>query len=131
MQESVEEIEESVMRKVADGRGMTLEEVDQIGQGRVWSGTDALEIGLIDELGGLKDAIAEAAEMAGLEDYELMEFPKRKDPLEEFFKELIGEAEARMLKAQLGSNYKYYQYAKSLSEMDAIQARLPYLIEIY
>lgn len=131
IQESVEEIYDSFMQKVADGRGMTLDEVDQIGQGRVWSGTDALEIGLIDELGGLKDAIAEAAEMAGLEDYELMEFPKRKGPFEEFFKELIGEAEARMLKAQLGSNYKYYQYAKSLSEMDAIQARLPYLIEIY
>jgi len=131
IQESVEEIYLSFKQKVADGRGMTVDEVDSVGQGRVWSGTDALEIGLVDELGGLKEAIAEAAKMAELEDYELMAFPKKKDPFEEFFKELTGEAEARILKAQLGSNYKYYQYAKSLSEMDAIQARLPYLIEIY
>jgi len=61
---------------VSKGRGMTYEAVDEIAQGRVWAGTDAIGIGLVDELGGLEDAIAYAASMVSLDTYRLVEYPE-------------------------------------------------------
>ena len=131
IQKGVEDVYDVFISHVAEGRGMTKEAVDKIGQGRIWSGTNALEIGLVDELGGLNDAIAYAKDKAGIENYRLVEYPKIKDPIEEFIKNFSTEAKAEMLKSELGSNYNMYMNYKKAMEMSGIQARVPYKIEIY
>jgi protease-4 len=115
---------------VAEGRGMTKADVDSIGQGRVWSGEDALELGLIDVLGGLEDAIEIAAEMAGLEEYRIKELPKQKDPFEEILAELTGAVRLSMMKYELGDSYIYYEQLKKLTRMKGIQMIVPYSLEL-
>ncbi|WP_347839833.1 signal peptide peptidase SppA [uncultured Draconibacterium sp.] len=116
---------DTFLSHVADGRGMTKEQVDNIGQGRVWSGENAMEIGLVDEFGGLEDAIELAAEMEGLEDYRTIALPELPNPFEEMFK-LGGNAKARILKGELGDKYRYYEYMKKAAGMNGIYARMPY-----
>tara|TARA_B100000809_G_C15133968_1_gene529746 strand:- start:970 stop:2706 length:1737 start_codon:yes stop_codon:yes gene_type:complete len=131
IQIGVEKIYDDFITKVAAGRGMTKEEVDAIGQGRVWVGNDALEIGLVDEIGGLNRAIDIAQEMAKLENFELENYPKRKDPVEQFIEELTGNLETRFMKAKLGDNYKYYQKMESVTKNTGIMARIPFDIEVH
>ena len=88
IQESVEDIYETFIDHVSKGRGMSTTEVDKIAQGRVWSGKDALKIGLIDEIGGLEDAIASAAELSELEDYRVVFTSEKTDEIEELLKGL-------------------------------------------
>ncbi|WP_319499623.1 signal peptide peptidase SppA [uncultured Draconibacterium sp.] len=116
---------DTFLSHVADGRGMTKEDVDNIGQGRVWSGENAKEIGLIDEFGGLEDAIKLAVEMEGLEDYRTVSLPALSSPFEEMFK-LGGNVKARILKSELGEKYRYYEHLKKASEMNGIYVRMPY-----
>ena len=130
--ESVTDIYTTFISLVADGRGMTPAEVDNIAQGRVWTGIRAKEIGLVDELGDLEAAIEAAAELAGLEDYKLRELPKMVDPFEEFMKELSGEeAAARVLEAA-GLDARYTQALMDARSMvqskERVYARLPYHI---
>ena len=88
MQNMVERGYDLFTRRCADGRGMSQDEIKQIGEGRVWLGTDALEIGLVDSLGNINDAIAKAVELAELGDYQLVSYPEKKDPFEEMLKML-------------------------------------------
>ena len=88
MQNMVERGYDLFTRRCADGRGMTQDEIKQIGEGRVWLGKDALEIGLVDSLGNINDAIATAVELAELGDYQLVSYPEKKDPFEEMLKML-------------------------------------------
>ena len=115
---------------VAAGRKMEKSQVDSAGQGRVWSGSDALELGLIDDFGGLQDAIKLAAEMAGITDYNIWSLPAQKDPFQQIIDELTGEVSAVRMEKELGEYYTYYQYLKQIKEMQGIQARLPYEIKI-
>lgn len=131
IQIGVEKIYDDFITKVAAGRGMTKEEIDAIGQGRVWVGNDALEIGLVDEIGGMKEAINIAKEMAKLEAFELENYPKRKDPLEQFIEELSGNMETRFMKAKLGENYKYYQKMESVTKYRGVMAKMPFDIEVH
>lgn len=131
IQFGVEEIYDTFISHVAEGRNMTKEQVDEIGQGRVWSGANAIEIGLIDGFGGLNDAIALAAEAANLEKYRVVEFPKLKDPFEQILEDLQGNAMTSIVKNQLGNEYKYYETLQNAKQMQGIQARIPYEIEIY
>ena len=131
IQFSIEEIYETFITHVAEGRGMTKKEVDEIGQGRVWSGTNALEIGLIDGFGGLENAITMAAEAANIETYRTVGYPKLKDPFEQIMEELQGNVRVSILKNELGEEYKYYQALKDIVNQDGIQARIPYEVEIY
>ena len=131
---SITRIYDRFLELVADGRGMTTAEVDSVARGRVWSGEDALEIGLVDELGDLSDAIAYAAEMAELEEYRLRELPRMVDPIEELMKELTGQASQKVLKRELGVDVIPFEQIKEVQrilESDRIQARLPYFIDIY
>ena len=96
MQQNIEEIYEGFVSKVAAGRGMTWAQVDSIGQGRVWSGTNALQIGLVDSLGGLEDALAYAASLAGLENYTTVEYPKEKDFMTQLMEMFSAKASAKM-----------------------------------
>lgn len=128
--ESVTEIYDVFLNVVAEGRGMTEEQVDAIAQGRVWTGTDAKEIGLVDELGNLNAAVAAAAEMAEIEDYKLRELPEMVDPFQEFLKELSGEAQAARVLEGVGLSERYLtplmEARRMIDSRDRIQARLPY-----
>ena len=86
MQNMVERGYDLFTRRCADGRGMSQNEIKKIGEGRVWLGKDALEIGLVDSLGNINDAIAKAVELAELGDYQLVRYPEKKDPFEEMLK---------------------------------------------
>lgn len=117
--------------RCADGRNVSKEAIDKVGQGRVWTGIDAKEIGLVDKLGGINDAIALAAEMAGLEEYKLLELPKAKPFIETLMENLNTQAKSGMMKVRYGEAYKVYKYAERIKEMQGIQARMPFDIEIY
>jgi protease-4 len=131
IQLNIEGIYETFITHVAEGRGMTKEEVDEIGQGRVWSGANAIEIGLIDEFGGLEKAIEIAAQSANLEKYRVVDLPKLKDPFQQFLENIQGNVKASILKDELGNEYKYYQRLQDIKNMQGIQARIPYDIELY
>ena len=127
---SIIDIYESFVGKVADGRGMTVNQVKEVARGRVWTGTDALKIGLVDEIGGLDDAIAFAADQAGLEGYRLYELPKLKDPFEEMMKNLQADMSMSFMKENFGSSFKYLKVIDQVQNMKGVQARIPYVIEI-
>lgn|SRR5450759_1739034 len=131
MQMSIEKIYSDFVSKVASGRKMSSESVDSIGQGRVWSGTSALRIGLVDEIGGLKDAIKGAAKLAGIESFSVRELPVFEDPYMRILSQLSGEARMSILKKELGESVKYYNMVQELKDMSGIQARLPYFIDIH
>lgn len=126
IQKSVEDVYDTFIGRVADGRKMSKEQVDAIGQGRVWSGENALEIGLVDEIGGLNKAILDAAQMAELEDYVVVEYPKMEDPFEAIFKQVKGSSEISVMKETLGNEYRYYLQLESVLQRRGIQARIPY-----
>jgi protease IV len=130
MQNSIEEGYDIFISHVAEGRSMTKAQVDSIGQGRVWSGENAKEIGLIDDFGGLKDAIILAAEIEGLEEYRTVDLPALPDPFQELFKVGTDNIRARFLKNELGEKYRYYEYFKKMSGMKGVYARMPYDISI-
>jgi protease-4 len=131
IQLSVEDIYSTFISHVAEGRNMTTEEVDEIGQGRVWSGANALENGLIDDFGGLDDAIKIAAEVANIEKYRTVNYPKLKDPIEQLLEDFQGNVRVSILKNELGDEYKYYNAVQNLKNLQGIQARIPYAVEIY
>jgi protease IV len=130
MQQQVENIYDIFLDRVADGRGMTKEAVDEIGQGRVWSGENALAIGLVDELGGLDKAVKIAAEMAGLENYRIVDLPALADPFQELLKGGTDNIRARILKSTLGESARYYELIQTAGKMNGIYARLPFEIDI-
>ena len=131
IQASVEDIYKTFTKHVAEGRNLTVKEVDEIGQGRVWSGANAINIGLIDGFGGLEDAIELAAEAANLESYKTVNLPKLKEPIEQLLEDLQGNVKASILKQELGTEYKYYKTLRNITSQEGIQARIPYEVEIY
>ncbi len=131
IQMEIERVYSTFLKHVAKGRNMTTEQVDEIGQGRVWSGSDALKIGLVDEFGGLDEALEEAKDLANLEDYRIVELPKQKEPIQQVMDDLMGKTRIKLLQNELGGNYKYYQFLKEVENMNGIQARLPFEVDIY
>ena len=131
-QRSVDSIYEIFLSRVAQGRGMTRDQVHAIAQGRVWTGQKAVELGLVDRLGNLDEALKVAADMAGLEKYRISEYPGVKSSLEELFEKLEGsdrELQAKVLKAQWGEFYPLYQQVKEMTQTKGPQMRMPYLFE--
>jgi len=126
----IESIYSTFITHVSEGRKISVAQVDSLGQGRVWSGTDAKRIGLIDEFGGLTDAINAAAKLANLKNYKLMNLPLQKDPFTKIMEALSGDNTSMLLKRELGSTYTYYEYLKNISQMKGIQALMPYEIEV-
>jgi protease IV len=117
--------------KVADGRHKSsTEEVDGMGQGRVWSGEDALGLGLVDEMGGLQKCIGAIATKAGMTDYAIKELPEMIDPFEKLLENLTGQKKAAVMQEVLGEQYSLYKNLQTILEMKGVQARLPYSIEI-
>jgi protease IV len=127
----INNIYSTFLQHVADGRKMTTSQVDSIGQGRVWSGIDALKIGLVDELGGIDEAILYAADLANITDYKTTELPIQKNPLDELIKQLNGEISMdKIVIKKLGVYGEYFNFISNLDKKDQIQARLPFLISI-
>ena len=119
---------------VAEGRGKSYEEIDAIAGGRVWAGSNALELGLIDMYGGLEKSIEVAAEMAGLEDYRVQSLPRLEDPMAAIMKQLTGGSMVRtdrILQRELGLSYRHYRKIQDIQKMHGIQAIMPYEIELH
>ena len=125
----IERVYDTFLDRVAQGRGMSIEEVDAVAQGRVWSGTEALEIGLVDRLGGLEDAVTHVAELAGTETYKTVDYPKFDADFDSFLESLQ--------RGPLG--FSFWGYAaddlksllpKDISVHERIQARMPFALEI-
>ncbi len=129
IQETVENVYTTFIGHVSKGRNLSPEQVDSIGQGRVWSGAEARQIGLVDEFGGISLAIEKAAEKAGLESYRIVEYPKRKDFVARLM-ENFGSMQETFVKRKLGEAFRYYEQVNKVNEMTGILTRLPYDIII-
>ncbi len=128
-QQSTNEGYEDFTSKVAEARNMSIGDVKKIASGRVWTGLQAKENGLVDEIGGLEKAIALAAEAAEItDDYKLRYYPAKKDFLEQIKEELGGGLEEKMLQKQTGDLYPIAKQIKSLKNYQGVQARLPFEI---
>tara|TARA_B110000305_G_C19463625_1_gene656265 strand:- start:5978 stop:7744 length:1767 start_codon:yes stop_codon:yes gene_type:complete len=131
IQNSVENVYDTFISRVALGRNLSKEYVDSVGQGRVWTGRDALELGLVDVLGGLETAIEISSNMADLQDYRIVNLPKQKDPIEVLLQDLMGEeVRSSIVKKELGDFYDTYMELKNINSMDQIQMRMPQTFEI-
>ncbi len=130
MQNHVENIYKTFVSHVAEGRKKSTTAIDSIGQGRVWSGENGQEIGLVDRLGGVNDAIKLAAEKASISQYKIKELPKLKDTFEELMKKFSTDMQMKFLQNRLGDSYKLYEDFTRESHMKGIYARMPYNVEI-
>lgn len=132
MQKTVEQGYDLFTTRCAEGRGMTQEQIDAIGQGRVWTGTMALERGLVDVLGGLDDAIEIAVEKAGIEQYTLKSYPEQEGGLLSMFSDAVKDNTIRqqVLKGDAAKIFNDVYKISHLDKMDRIQARMPYNIVI-
>jgi len=130
LQANVERTYSNFTGVVAAGREMSQAAVDSIGQGHVWSGKDAAGIGLVDSFGGLSDAISEAASLAGLEEYRIIEKPEASDFYTKLLKELTGEIRVRAIRKELGEVSRYYFDLKDIISSGGIMTVMPYYLEI-
>ena len=130
LQAEVNNIYKTFTQKVANGRHKTPEFIDNIGQGRVWTGAEAIKIGLVDRLGNITDAVKSAAKKAGLKEYKLVDYPDQKDPLKELFDDSADKVRTYFTKQELGENYNYYQKIQSVLKTTGIQSRMPYEVVI-
>ncbi|MBS0032200.1 signal peptide peptidase SppA [Chitinophaga sp. 22321] len=127
IQNGVDSTYASFKSRVVAGRKLGAAIVDSIAQGRVWSGIEAKELGLVDRIGGVNEALACAARLAKLSEYRLREYPEAKDKISRFIKGLGAEASVRMVKKELGVNYELYQQLKDVQQLHGrIQARIPF-----
>jgi protease-4 len=118
-------------KAVANGRHKTQAYINSIGQGRVWTGTQAIKLGLVDKLGNIKDAVKSAAKMAKLKDYTLDAYPEQKSIFSKFGGNMSEQMRVKAVKSELGENYRYYEQIKGLTQMMRTpQMRMPYDIVI-
>ena len=130
--EGVEQIYKTFVSHVAQGRKMSFAQVDAIAQGRVWTGADAIKIGLVDKIGGLDDAIQEAARLAKIKTFNTQNYPeynKNFDDLLENFP--FAKTKERWIKEEIGEeNYKMMEQIKRIQSYKGVQARMPFEITI-
>jgi len=129
-QNEVNKTYDSFTRKVAEGRKKSQAYIDSIGQGRVWSGQEALANGLVDKLGNIGDAIKSAARKANIKNYKIVSYPAQVDPLKSLFDHSTDKVKTYFVKRELGDNYLYYDQLKSALNMTGVQTRIPYNIII-
>lgn len=131
IQSSVEDGYETFISRVAEGRGMHPDSVRKIASGRVWTGNQAKERGLVDVLGGLETTIEIAAAKIGAgDDYRVVYFPEEKPWFEEFMSNFSDKVQTKVLKAKLGENYKVIQDIQKLKNYQGVQVRMPQEIKI-
>ena len=130
VQRGVDRVYDNFIERVAKGRKLSKEQVEEIAQGRVWSGIDAKKIGLVDELGGLDKAIEIAASKAKLSEYRCVHLPELKDPIQELIGSLGDQASSALLKRELGAHYIQYQEVKKAMQYQGVQVRMPFNVKI-
>lgn len=131
IQGGVNKIYQVFLQRVAEGRKIDVAQVDSIGQGRVWTGEQAVKLKLVDRVGTLDQAIAAAAKKAKLEKYRISEYPRMKDPFASIWSTSKDKIKMWMLEDEMGDYVKYLKELKRISQQSGIQARIPYLVEIY
>ena len=129
MQASVEEIYATFTKRVSDGRHLRLTYVDSIGQGRVWAGSDALQLGLVDALGNLDDAVAKAAKLASLDKYDVVYYPEQKDWFSLIFN-MKDDAVDAAVREKMGHFYYMYDGVQQVLGSSGVQARMPMILTI-
>lgn len=131
--ESIEQVYKTFVNHVAQGRKMNFAAVDSIAQGRVWSGTEALKIGLVDKIGGLNAAIAEAARLSKTQNYSTQNYPEYEKDLEDVFSKMpFANSKASIIKEEIGNeNYQLLQQIKKFQSRKGVQALMPFQISIY
>ena len=131
LQSSVDNYYQIFLQRVAEGRNMTVEQVHEVAQGRIWTGVKAKELGLVDEIGELDDAIAAAAELAEMDDYRIYEYPRLKNQWEQLIEQFTktDKTAQTMLDKKLSKVIPYYDFYNSCLESEGPQARLPVVIE--
>lgn len=136
IQSIINKIYNTFLTRVAQGRNMTKERVDEVAQGRVWTGIMAKEVGLVDELGGLDAAISCAAEEAGLSEFKLIEYPRTKAPFNLIMDKLKGNTTLKAQLEEVTKNTGFEMYIKQLNDMQrwgsqhSVQAIMPYNITV-
>ena len=133
IQQGIDSTYEKFLSRVAQCRHKTRDEVHAIAQGRIWLGTKGKEIGLVDEIGGLEDAIKAAASKAQLKDYKTVEYPKFKNTIQKFVENLTGDKSTddmaqTAIKRELGEYYPYYEQFKKMQMMKGPQMRVPFMV---
>lgn len=132
VQESVENIYSVFVDRVAKGRNMKFEEVDSIAQGRVWTGSDAIKIGLVDKIGGMDDALKAAAKLAKIKEYKTKDYPE----YEKKFADIFGgmpfmQSKESFIKEEVGEeNYMMIEQIRRMSAQKGMQALMPFEINI-
>jgi protease-4 len=131
LQNMVERVYSTFVGHVSAGRNMTFEAVDAVGQGRVWTGADALEIGLIDGYGGLVDAVSLAADRVQVgDDFRIWEVTGKLSPFDELFGAFSTSIRNWVLRDELGEAFGHYEYLRNVLDEGGIQARMPVVVEI-
>lgn len=116
-------------KRCADGRKMKQDDIKAIAEGRVWTGEHAKQIGLVDQLGSLDDAIAEAKKRAKIDEYTVLSYPAKSNMLENLMKEVNGDSYAEaVMRETLGEHYRFYRTLKQIDKHGNVQARLPYCL---
>ena len=130
--EGVEHIYKTFVTHVAEGRKMTFAQVDSIAQGRVWTGAEAIKIGLVDKIGGLNDAIKQAASLAKIKKYSTQNYPEYEKNFDDLLANLpFAKSKATFIKEEIGEeNYRIMQEIKRLQTRTGVQAMMPYEISI-
>jgi protease-4 len=130
--ESVEQTYKTFISRVAQGRKMTLAQVDSIGQGRVWSGEQAIKIGLVDKIGGLDDALAEAAKLSKTKKYKTQNFPEFEKDIKDFIQNFpFAQSKQSFIKEELGEEtYQLMEQIKKVQTRKGIQTMMPFEITI-
>jgi protease-4 len=131
-QSATDETYKIFVDKVCQGRKLSFAQVDNIAQGRVWSGADAIKIGLADKIGGLEDAIEIARKMAGLDNkYRIVELPEQEDVLKKILEDFTENSRVKTIQRELGIPGEYIPELKQLIENQGILTRMPLNINIY
>ena len=128
MQKHVTDTYDDFITLVSTERELRKTFVDSIAQGRVWSGDDAIELGLVDELGGIEEAVAYAAKKADLESYSIKEYPKQEDIFESLLKTEAQEYYTKSVKESFGNTYQYLEAIEMINRIEGTQALMPITI---
>lgn len=118
------------LSRCSDGRNIAKDSLALIAEGRVWTGEQAVKLGLVDDIGGIDKAVKEAAKLAELDDFSVRDFPKKVDFFETLLNEKQEEVSVRMMKEYLGEDYKVFQAIREFKHQDYMQARIPYGVKI-
>lgn len=130
MQQNVDKTYDDFLSRVSEGRDIPKDEVDLMGEGHVYFGNDAVDKGLVDRIGGLVDALDEAASQAGITEYSVSEFPVAEDPYARLLKSLGGEIRSSFIRNELGTDALFYNDINEIRSLQGLQARLPYYLKI-